>query len=65
MRLSFSFSGKRDERMARPRITAVKRQREQAKRERQQRKVERREDRKRQEVEGATAAEPDGSGSPA
>ena len=51
--------------MARPRISAMKRQREQAKRERQQRKAERREDRKRQEAEGVPAADRDGSGSPA
>lgn len=37
--------------MRRPRITVLKRQREQAKRERQQRKAERREDRKRAEAE--------------
>ena len=51
--------------MARPRISAMKRQREQAKRERQQRKAERREDRKREETEGVPAAEPDDSGPPA
>ena len=44
--------------MARPRISALKRQREQAKRDRQQRKAERRDDRKRQEAEGeATTVE--------
>jgi hypothetical protein len=37
--------------MPRPRISVLKRQREQAKRERQQRKAERREDRKRQDAE--------------
>ncbi len=47
--------------MARPRISAMKRQREQAKRERQQRKAERREDRKRQEGEEVTVAPQDGS----
>ena len=45
--------------MARPRISVLKRQREQAKRERLQRKTERRDDRKRQEAEGVTAAEPE------
>ena len=35
--------------MPRPRMSAVKRQREQAKRDRQQRKAERRDDRKRQD----------------
>jgi hypothetical protein len=37
--------------MARPRISQLKRQREQAKRDRQQRKTERRDERKRQENE--------------
>ena len=37
--------------MPRPRISQLKRQREQAKRDRQQRKAERREDRKRQDAE--------------
>ena len=37
--------------MPRPRISLLKRQREQAKRERQQRKAARREDRKREEAE--------------
>ena len=45
--------------MPRPRITAMKRQREQAKRERQQRKAERREDRKREETEAVPATEPE------
>ena len=48
--------------MPRPRMSAVKRQREQAKRDRQQRKAERRDDRKRQDStdEQMTVAATDG-----
>ena len=50
--------------MARPRISQLKRQREQAKRDRQQRKAERRDERKRQDTEEVTtpvAADPHAS----
>ena len=43
--------------MARPRMSAIKRQREQTRRERQQRKAEKRVERKRQEAENPPVAQ--------